>query len=218
MVSDLDKELKNASRVALVIAIEKNKARRNIGFFCALVSLALIYWKDWNKWTLLMPAIFTLCAVLGHSNIILFNRELKRRASEEQPSENSENTVANEGDNLIAEDNPDSIDWVAARIQQIEQKMNKPLREKEKEPLLEELSSLRSVLDTRQHNREVEVEKIRLKFQEQLKEHKLYRGEQEILPSFQKWRTFSGNSKLERTEALENYIDYLEKKFEEEKT
>ena len=93
MVSDLDKELKNASRVALVIAIEKNKARRNIGFFCALVSLALIYWKDWNKWTLLGPAIFAFFAVLGHFNIILFNRELKRRTSEKQPSENSENTT-----------------------------------------------------------------------------------------------------------------------------
>ena len=81
---EYEKELHNASRIELFIAIEKNKARRNGGIFIALISLVFIYWQDWNKWSLIVPIIFAFFAILAQSNIILFSRELKHRTSDEQ--------------------------------------------------------------------------------------------------------------------------------------
>jgi hypothetical protein len=112
------------------------------------------------------------------------------------------------------EDN-NSVDSIGRRLSQIEQRMELPYDEAEKESISEELSSLRDTLDTREVKRETKVEEIRITLEEDLREKNAIKGEQDFLPTFQKWLEYSGNVRLDRTEAFVVYCGELERLYKE---
>ena len=76
----MSKELSDTPRVELVIAIEKNKAKRNANILFGAISLVLILFFGWSKWILLIPIAFGLGAFLFQMNIAIVSAELKRRS------------------------------------------------------------------------------------------------------------------------------------------
>lgn len=81
-MSDIDKQLRDTPRVGLVIAIEKNRGKRNASVFLAVIAAALVLFFSWNKWLLLIPAALGIVAFLYHMNIVIVSSELKRRSEE----------------------------------------------------------------------------------------------------------------------------------------
>lgn len=117
--------------------------------------------------------------------------------------------------NPAPKEDHDPFDWIEHRVSQIEQRMELPLGEAEKESLSEELSSLSAVLVAREVKRETKVEEIRLTMEEDLREKNAIKGEQDFLPTFQKWLVYSGNVRLDRTEAFVVYCEELERLYNE---
>ena len=79
-VSEMDKQLQDADRASLAIAIMVNQGRRNACIFFGAVALALILYFAWNNWLLLIPVALGLGVVLFQWNISVFKSEIKRRA------------------------------------------------------------------------------------------------------------------------------------------
>ena len=64
-------------------------------------------------------------------------------------------------------------------------------------------------IDTEESEEEACMEGMRRELEKCLKKH---------IPIFQEWLTFNGNSKLERTDTIVAYLDYLENRCEEKRT
>jgi RsiW-degrading membrane proteinase PrsW (M82 family) len=78
----MDKQLRDTPRVALVIAIEKNKAKRNACLFIAIITTTLALHFSWNKVLLLIPVALGIGSLLYHMNVVIVSAELKRRSEE----------------------------------------------------------------------------------------------------------------------------------------
>ena len=79
-ISEMDKQLRDTSRVSLFIAIEQNKGKRNACLFLGIITVAVVLFFSWSKWLLLIPSILGIGAFLFHMNIVFISSELKRRS------------------------------------------------------------------------------------------------------------------------------------------
>ena len=78
-LSEMDKQLRDTTRVDLVIGIEQNKVKRNASVFLGAITLGLILFFGWNKWMLVIPVALGIGAFLFQMNIAIVSAELKRR-------------------------------------------------------------------------------------------------------------------------------------------
>ncbi len=78
-LSEMDKQLRDTTRVDLVIGIEQNKVKRNASVFLGAIALGLILFFGWNKWMLVIPVALGIGAFLFQMNIAIVSAELKRR-------------------------------------------------------------------------------------------------------------------------------------------
>ena len=81
-ISEMDKQLQGTPRVNLVIAIEKNRAKRNVCLFLCVIVAATFLFLSWSRWFLLLPAALGIGAALYQLNILIVSSELKRRSVE----------------------------------------------------------------------------------------------------------------------------------------
>jgi hypothetical protein len=113
------------------------------------------------------------------------------------------------------DENQDSNDWIAQRVREIEQRCLSPLSDTDKQALLEELSSLRFVLDARDAKRGAKIEELRLELQENLRKRNVSAGPQITLPTFREWLALPENSGVEGQDAEVAYLDELERRYDE---
>jgi hypothetical protein len=140
---------------------------------------------------------------------------LKRCASEAQVVEQGRSSAPDTADSAMDEENTDSNDWIAQREREIEQRSLSPLSDTDKQALLEELSSLRFVLDARHAKREAKTEELRLELQEDLRKRNVSAAAQITLPTFREWLAFPENSEVRGTDAEVAYLDELQRRYDE---
>lgn len=140
---------------------------------------------------------------------------LKRRASEAQVVEQGGSSAPDTAESAMDEENLDSNDWVAERVREIEERCRLPLSGTEKKALLEELSSLRFVLEARDAKREGKIEELRLELQEDLRKRNVSASGQITLPTFREWLALPENSGVEGTDAEVAYLDELKRLYDE---
>ena len=83
-VSDMDQQLRDARRVELVIAIMRNRVKRNACVFFGIVALGLILFFGWSKWMMLIPAVLGIGVFLYQMNMFIISAEIKRRSEESE--------------------------------------------------------------------------------------------------------------------------------------
>ncbi len=93
-ISEVDKQLRDTSRVNLVSAIEMNKGNRNACLFFGIIALAVTLFFGWSKWLLLLPAALGIGSFLYQMNILIVSSELGRRSSDPEQSREREETEA----------------------------------------------------------------------------------------------------------------------------
>lgn len=81
-ISEMDKQLRDTPLVSLLMAIEKNRGKRNACVFLGIIVSAVVLFLSWNKWLLLIPAALGIGSFLYHMNIVIVFSELKRRSEE----------------------------------------------------------------------------------------------------------------------------------------
>ena len=83
VANDPETQLKEASRVDLLIVAEMHRGKRNVCIFFGVISLVIILWLDWNRWLLVVPSLLGLAAFLYQMNIMLFTSEFRKRGQGE---------------------------------------------------------------------------------------------------------------------------------------
>ncbi|WP_438480697.1 hypothetical protein [Oleiharenicola lentus] len=78
-ISEIDQQLRETPFVALLLALDKNRAKRNACIFFCVIFAGLVFFLSWNKWLYLVPASLGIGAFLYHMNIVIVSSELKRR-------------------------------------------------------------------------------------------------------------------------------------------
>lgn len=94
--SEVDEQISELTRVELFAAIQQNKAKRNACIFFGGVTVAIFLFLGWSNWTLIIPALLGMAALLFQANIAILSPELKRRSGahsqDQQDTEVSENS------------------------------------------------------------------------------------------------------------------------------
>jgi len=81
-ISEMNRQLRDAPPVNLLIAIQMNKAKRNAYLFSGTISAAVVLLFSSSKWWLLIPTVLGIGSLLYHMNVITILSEIKRRSKE----------------------------------------------------------------------------------------------------------------------------------------
>lgn len=81
-ISEMDQQLRDMSRVDLIIATDLNRGKRNAALFFGVFAALSVFWFSWTKWAYLFPAALAVRAFLFQMNLLIIASEQRRRSTE----------------------------------------------------------------------------------------------------------------------------------------